>query len=122
MSNPTAPCTAGFLSIAHLEGPSSGELKEPKNPASNPTPPVYSEGSGLSGFQWASPPHTQDGHHDITPQDLDGAPGDEVEGSKQVPSVHQRVPWWRVCGLEFHRQGPQAAFSGPSEWFAVLQQ
>ena len=68
------------------------------------------------------PCRTQDGHDHVTPQDLDGAPGDEVEGCEQVPSVHQRVSGWRVRRLELHGQGPQAALGGPSEGLAVLQQ
>lgn len=68
------------------------------------------------------PCRTQDGHDHVTPQDLDGAPGDEVEGCEQVPGVHQRVSGRCVRRLELHGQGPQAALGGPSEGLAVLQQ
>lgn len=115
--SPTAPGPARLLSVAPLEGPPSDEIKRILPAIPHPQCIHWVQVS-----QWASPPHTQDGHHDITPQDLDGAPGDEVEGSKQIPSVDQCVPWWCMCGLELHGQGPQAAFSGPTERFAVLQQ
>lgn len=116
-----------------LEGLSWGELKEPKFPAGSPRSTASLPHCLLRGFGCLqasagtsspapSPHHTQDGHHDVTPQDLDGAPGDEVEGSEQVPCVHQRVAWRGVCRLEFHGQGPQAALGGPSEGLAVLQQ
>lgn len=64
---------------------------------------------------------TQNGHDDVVLQDLDGTPRQEVEGRDDVAAVHQRVTGRRVCGSEVHGQGPQAAFGGSLERFAVVE-
>lgn len=65
---------------------------------------------------------TQYSHHHVLPEDLYGAPGDEVEGGEHVPAVHQGVSRGGVGGLEAHGQRPQAALVCPAESLAVLQQ
>lgn len=65
---------------------------------------------------------TQDGHHHIPSENLNGSPGDEVEGGKDVASVHQRIPRWRMCGLELHGQGTETTLSRALEGFTVLKQ
>lgn len=65
---------------------------------------------------------TQDGHHDVIFEDLDGAAGDEVEHGQHVSAVDQSVSGRRVGGLEAHGQGPQAAFSGSSKGLAAVEQ
>lgn len=108
-----------------------GALKEPKAPVGShrATAPRAVSFEGWASAAAAGTPgpapgpcRTQDGHDHVTPQDLDGAPGDEVEGCEQVPGVHQRVSGRCVRRLELHGQGPQAALGGPSEGLAVLQQ
>lgn len=65
---------------------------------------------------------TQDGHHDIIFEDLDGAAGDKVEHGEHVSTVDQSVSRGRVGGLEPHGQCPQAAFCGSSEGLAAMEQ
>lgn len=65
---------------------------------------------------------TKYGHHHIVPEDLNGAPGNEIEGSENVPAVDQSVTRRGVGGLEVHGESSQAAFAGASKRFAVLQQ
>lgn len=65
---------------------------------------------------------TQDGHHDIIFEDLDGAVGDKVEHGEHVSTVDQSVSRGRVGGLESHGQGPQAAFCGSLEGLAAVEQ
>ena len=36
--------------------------------------------------------------------------------------MHQRVPRWRMCGLELHGQGAETALRGALEGLAILQQ
>lgn len=67
-------------------------------------------------------PLTQYGHHHVVPQDLDGASGNEVKGSEDVPAVDQSVTGRGVGGFEAHGEGSQATFVGATESFAVLQQ
>lgn len=65
---------------------------------------------------------TQDGHHHVPPQNLDGSARDEVEGCEHITCVDQCVARWSVGGLEFHGQGSQAAFGGAFKSFAVLEE
>lgn len=65
---------------------------------------------------------TQDGHHHVLLEDLDGAARDEVERGEHVAAVHQRVTGGRVGGLEPHGQGAEAAVGGAVEGLAALQQ
>lgn len=65
---------------------------------------------------------TQNGDHDVIFQDLNRAAGQEVEGGENVAAVDQSVSGRRVRGLEVHRQGPQAAFGGSLEHFAVVEE
>lgn len=65
---------------------------------------------------------TQDGYHYVIFQDLNRAAGQKVESSEHVAAVNQSVSGGSVCGFEVHGQGPQAAFGGSLEGFAVLQQ
>lgn len=65
---------------------------------------------------------TQDGHDHVPSENLDGSPGDEVEGSEDVAGVHQRIPRWRMCGLELHGQGTETTLGGALEGFTVLKQ
>ena len=64
---------------------------------------------------------TQDGNHDVVFQDLDGAAGHEVERGEHIATVNQRVSRRGVSGFEAHGEGPQAAFGGSFERFAVLK-
>lgn len=65
---------------------------------------------------------TQYGHHHIIPEDFYRAPGNEVEGGENIPTVDKSVTRWSVGGLESDGQSPQAAFVGATKGFAVLQQ
>ena len=65
---------------------------------------------------------TEDGHHHVVAQDLDGAAGDEIERGEHVAEVHQRVPGWCMRRLELDCEGAQAALAGAVEGGAVLQQ
>lgn len=65
---------------------------------------------------------TQDGHHDVIFEDLNGATGDKVEHGQHVSAVDQSVSGGCVGGLEPHGQGPQAAFSGSSKGLAAVEQ
>ena len=63
---------------------------------------------------------TQYGHHHVVAGDLDGAPGQEVDGGEDVSEVDERVGWWGVHGLEAHGQGAEACLAAPPECLAVL--
>ena len=65
---------------------------------------------------------TEDGHHHVVAQDLDGAAGDEIERGEHVAEVHQRVPGRRMRRLELDGERAQAALAGAVEGGAVLQQ
>lgn len=65
---------------------------------------------------------TQDGHHHVIFEDLNRATGDKVEHGEHVSAVDQSVSGGCVGRLEPHGQGPQAAFSGPSEGLTALEQ
>lgn len=65
---------------------------------------------------------TQDGYHNVISQDLDGAAGQKVERSEHITAVDQRVSGRGMGGFEAHGQGPQAAFGGSLERFAVLKE
>lgn len=65
---------------------------------------------------------TQDGHHHVVLEDLDGTPRNKVKGGENVAAVDQGVPGGGVGGSEAHGQRAQAAFVGPPEGLAVLQQ
>lgn len=65
---------------------------------------------------------TQDGHHDVVFEDLNGATGDKVEHGQHVSAVDESVSGGCVGGLEPHGQGPQAAFSGSSKGLAAVEQ
>lgn len=65
---------------------------------------------------------TQDSHHYVVSQNLDGSPGEKVEGCENVPTMHQRVTWWGMGGLEAHRQCSQTSFGRSTECLATLKQ
>lgn len=65
---------------------------------------------------------TQDGHHDVVFEDLNGATGDKVEHGEHVSAVDESVSRGCVGGLEPHGQGPQASFSGPLKGLTAVQQ
>lgn len=64
---------------------------------------------------------TQDGHHDVILQDLNRAAAQEVESGEDIAAVDQSVPGRSVSGSEAHCQGPEAAFGGSLESFAVVK-
>lgn len=65
---------------------------------------------------------TQDGHHDVVFEDLNGATGDEVEHGEHVSAVDESVSGGCVGRLEPHGQGPQASFSGPLKGLTAVEQ
>lgn len=64
---------------------------------------------------------TQDGHHDVIFEDLDGAAGDKVERREHVSRVDQCVSRGCMGGLEPHGQGPEAAFGSSTKCLTALQ-
>ena len=99
-----------------------GALKEPKAPVGShrATAPRAVSFEGWASAAAAGTPgpapgpcRTQDGHDHVTPQDLDGAPGDEVEGCEQVPGVHQRVSGRCVRRLELQARARRQPLVAP---------
>lgn len=64
---------------------------------------------------------TQDGHHNVILQDLNRAAAQEVQSGEHVAAVDQSVSRRSVSGSEAHCQGPEAAFGGSLESFAVVK-
>lgn len=64
---------------------------------------------------------TQDCYHNVISEDLNRAAGQKVESGEYIATVDQSVSRRGMSGFEVHGQGPQAAFGGSLERFAVVK-